>query len=118
MYAPPKHRLELALGAKARPRTTRETPARRSPKAHDCWFVRYLLSVAFEATLQEALKMSADDRAELIERLIDSLDNNEVDLSAEELTALDDALVDADRAAERGELIPCDDVLSRMRQIL
>lgn len=52
----------------------------------------------------------------MVERLIDSLDN-EVELPAEELARLDDAIADADRAVERGELIPADDVLARMRQI-
>ena len=94
------------------------TLARRSAKTHDGWFVRYILPVAFEATLHEALKMSANERAELIEYLIDSLDDNGVEVSSEELTELDDALVDADRAAGRGELIPDDEVLARMRQIL
>lgn len=79
--------------------------------------VRYTSHVAFEAVLREALKMPAEDRAELIERLIDSLDDNEVKLSAEEATQLDEALADADRAAERGELIPHHEVLAQMRQI-
>jgi putative addiction module component (TIGR02574 family) len=74
-------------------------------------------AVMFEAVLQEALSMSVEERAELIEHLIDSLDDNEVDLFAEELAELDDALVDADRAAERGELVPCEEVLSHMREI-
>ena len=47
----------------------------------------------------------------------DSLDNNEVELSAEELPELDDALVEAERAAGRGELIRCDEVLSHVREI-
>jgi putative addiction module component (TIGR02574 family) len=60
--------------------------------------VRYIPPVAFEAVLQEALRMPAEERAELIEHLIDSLDDNEVELSGEELAELDDALVDAERA--------------------
>ena len=62
--------------------------------------------------------MSADERAELIECLIDSLDELEIEVSTEEVTELEDAVVDADRAAGRGELIPCDEVLACMRQIL
>jgi thioesterase domain-containing protein len=78
--------------------------------------VRYIPPVAFEAVLQEALRMSAEERAELIEHLIDRLDDNEVEPSAEALAELDDALVDAERAAERGELIPRDEVLVHMRE--
>lgn len=63
-------------------------------------FVQYISTVAIEAVLQEALKMSADERAELIERLIDSLDGDEVELAAEELVQLDDAIADSDRAVE------------------
>jgi len=81
-----------------------------------CHFVRYIPTVAIEAVLQEMLKMPAEERAELVERLIDSLDD-EVELSAEELAQLDEAIADADRAVERGELIPADDVLAWMRQI-
>jgi hypothetical protein len=72
--------------------------------------------VAIEAILEEALKMPAEERAELVERLIDNLDDNEVELSPEELAELDDALVDADHAVERGELIPDDEVVLLMRQ--
>jgi hypothetical protein len=78
--------------------------------------VRYILTMAIEAVLQQVLKMPADERAELVERLIDSLDD-EVELSAEELARLDEAIADADRAVERGELISADDVLAQMRQI-
>jgi hypothetical protein len=73
--------------------------------------------MAIEAVLQEVLKMPAEDRAELVEHLIDSLHDHEVELSAEELAQLDDAIADADRAVERGELIPADAVLAQMRQI-
>jgi acyl-CoA reductase-like NAD-dependent aldehyde dehydrogenase len=72
--------------------------------------------MAIEAVLQQVLKMPPEERAELVERLIDSLED-EVDLSAEELTHLDEAIADADRAVEHGELISADDVLSQMRQI-
>lgn len=61
--------------------------------------------------------MPAEERAELVERVIDSLGSEEVELSAEELAELDEALADADRAVERGELIPAEDVLAQMRQI-
>lgn len=81
-----------------------------------CWCVRYILTMAIEAVLQQVLKMPAEERAELIERVIDSLDD-EVELSAEELAQLDEAIADADRAVERGELISSDDVLAQMRQI-
>jgi hypothetical protein len=53
----------------------------------------------------------------LVERLIDSLDDNDVTRSAEELVQLDEALADADRAAERGELIPHHEALALTRQI-
>ena len=72
--------------------------------------------MAIEAILEEALKMPAEERAELVERLIGSLDDDEVELSPEELAELDDALVDADHAVERGELIPDDEVVLLMRQ--
>ena len=78
-------------------------------------FVRYIAAMAIEAVLQVVLKMPADERAELVERLIDSL--SEVELSAEELAQLDDAIADADRAVEQGQLIPADAVLAQMRQI-
>lgn len=81
-----------------------------------CRCVRYILTMAIEAVLQEVLKMPPEERAELVERLIDSLDD-EVELSAEELAQLDEAIADADRAVERGELISADDVLAQMRQI-
>jgi hypothetical protein len=73
--------------------------------------------MAIEAVLQVVLKMPADERAELIERLIDSLSEDEIELSAEELAQLDDAIADADRAVEQGQLIPADAVLAQMRQI-
>jgi hypothetical protein len=72
--------------------------------------------MAIEAVLQQVLKMPAEERAELVERVIDSLDD-EVELSAEELAELDEAIADADRAVERGELISAEDVLAQMRQI-
>jgi hypothetical protein len=78
--------------------------------------LRYILTMAIEAVLQQVLKMPAEERAELVERLIDSLDG-EVELSAEELAQLDEAIADADRSVERGELISADDVLAQMRQI-
>jgi hypothetical protein len=71
--------------------------------------------VAFETVLQEALKLSSSQRAELIEHLIDSLEH-EVDLSAEELALLDDAIADADRAVELRELILDDEVIALMRE--
>jgi len=73
--------------------------------------------MAIEAVLQVVLEMPADERAELVERLIDSLSEDEVELSAEELAQLDDAIADADRAVEQGQLIPADAVLAQMRQI-
>jgi hypothetical protein len=89
---------------------------RRLPRVYVCRCVRYILTMAIEAVLQEVLKMPPEERAELVERLIDSLDD-EVELSAEELAQLDEAIADADRAVERGELISADDVLAQMRQI-
>jgi putative addiction module component (TIGR02574 family) len=73
--------------------------------------------MAIEAVLQQVLKMPVEERAELVERLIDSLDDDEVELSSEQLAQLDEAIAEADRAAERGELIPAEDVLARMRRI-
>ena len=73
--------------------------------------------MAIEAVLQVVLEMPADERAELVERLIDSLSEDEIELSAEELAQLDDAIADADRAVEQGQLIPADAVLAQMRQI-
>jgi hypothetical protein len=82
-------------------------------------FVRYTLSVAIEAVLQQVLKMPAEERAVLVERLIDSPDENEneIEISAEELAHLDEAIADADRAVERGELIPAGDVRAQLRLI-
>ena len=80
-------------------------------------FIRYPSSVAIEAVLQQVLQMAADERTELVERVIDSLDDDEVELSDEELAQLDEAIADADRAVERGELISADDVLAQMRRI-
>lgn len=82
-----------------------------------CGFVRYSPSVAIEAVIHQVLQLPADERVELVERLIDSLHDDEVELSAEELAQLDEAISDADRAVERGELIPADAVLAHMRQI-
>lgn len=73
--------------------------------------------MAIEAILEEALKMRAEERIELVERLIDSLNDDCVELSPEELADLDDALVDANRAVERGELIPDDEVVLQIREI-
>ena len=80
-------------------------------------FVRYNLSVAIEAVLQTVLRMPAEERAELVERLIDSLDDTVVDLSPEQLVQLDEAISEADLAVERGELISAEAVLAQMRQI-
>lgn len=57
--------------------------------------------MATEAVLQQVLSLSADERAELVERLTDSLED-EVDLTAEELAHLDEVIADADRAVQRG----------------
>lgn len=66
-----------------------------------CRLVRYALTMATEAVLQQVLSLSADERAELVERLTDSLED-EVDLTAEELAHLDEVIADADRAVQRG----------------
>lgn len=79
--------------------------------------VRYIRVMAIEAVLQQVLKMPADERAELVEHLIDSLEDEEVELSAEELAHLDEAIAEADRAVEHGELIPAEAVLAQLRQI-
>ena len=79
--------------------------------------MRYVSAVAIESVLQQVLKMPADERAELVERVIDSLDDDQVELSPDELAQLDEAIADADCAVERGDLIPADDVLAQMRQI-
>lgn len=44
--------------------------------------------------------------------------DHEVDLSAEELALLDDALADADRAVALQGLIPGDEVVALMRETL
>jgi Putative addiction module component len=77
---------------------------------HARWLVRYTSIMAIEVVLQQALEMPPEERVELVERLIDSLEKSEVELSAEELAHIDDAIADADRAIERGGLIlliPC-----------
>ena len=66
--------------------------------------------------LEQLLKMPAEERAELVEHLVDSLADEEVDI-ATELPELDEAIIEADRAVERKELIPADDVLTRLRQM-
>lgn len=71
--------------------------------------------MAIESVLQQALQLPAHERVELVDRLIDSLDEDE--LSAEELVQLDEAISDADRAVSRGELTAADVVLAQMRQI-
>jgi hypothetical protein len=60
----------------------------------------YVATVAIEEFVQAALELPADERTELVERLIDSLGDDEVELSAEELVHLDEAIADADRAVE------------------
>jgi hypothetical protein len=62
--------------------------------------------------LQQVLRLPADER---VERVIDSLNAEEVELSAEELAALDGEI--ADQAVERGELISADAVLAELRTI-
>jgi hypothetical protein len=49
----------------------RDAGAPLNVRGADCWFVRYIPPVAFEAVLQEALKMPAEERAGLVERLFD-----------------------------------------------
>jgi uncharacterized protein YigA (DUF484 family) len=83
-----------------------------------CRFLQYIARVAFEAVLQDVLEVPAEKRVELVERVIDSLGDDEVELSADELAQLDDAATAADRAVERRELLPQDEVLGYMRQIL
>lgn len=48
---------------------------------------------------------------------IDSLEEEAVEPSAEELAHLEEAIAEADRAVERGELISAEAVLAQMRQI-
>jgi hypothetical protein len=68
--------------------------------------------VAIEAVIHQVLQLPADERVELVERLIDSLDEDDVEILADELAQLDEAISDADQAVERGELIPADAVLA------
>jgi len=75
--------------------------------------VRYIRVMAIEAVLQQVLKMPADKRAELVEHLLDSLEDEGVELSAEQLAHLDEAIAEV----EHGELIPAEAVLAQMRQI-
>ena len=44
-------------------------------------FLQYIARVTFGAVLQEVLKMPAEKGAELVERVIDSLDDDELELS-------------------------------------
>ena len=90
--------------------------AQRAPQLR-CRLVRYISTVAIDDVLQQMLQMPAAERAELVERLIDSLDDDAVELSSEELAQLDASLEDADRAVERGELIPANEVLAQLCQI-
>jgi putative addiction module component (TIGR02574 family) len=78
---------------------------------------RYSSSVVIEAVIHQVLQLPADERIELVERLIDSLDEDDVESSADELAQLDEAISDAEQAVERGELIAADAVLAQMRQI-
>ncbi len=80
-------------------------------------WVQYIWAMAIEAVLKQVLKMPADERAELVEHLIDSLEDEEIEPSAQELAHLDEAIAEADRAVERGELTSAEAVLAQMRQI-
>lgn len=107
-----KHRPEFGVDAQRGgiPRRSNVLRQRRMPvPAVHC-------TVAFEAVLQEVLEMPAEKHAWLVERAVGSPDD-EVELSADELAQLDDTAMDADRAAERGELLPQHVVLGYMRQI-
>lgn len=73
--------------------------------------------MAIDGVLQQALQMPVAERAELVEHLIESLDDTEIELSPEELAQLDEAIADADHAAERGALIPAEDVLAQLRRL-
>jgi putative addiction module component (TIGR02574 family) len=72
--------------------------------------------VAIEV-LQQVLQMPANERAELVEQIIDSLTDNDVELSADDLARLDAAIAEADHAAEHGALIPAETVLAQLRQL-
>jgi hypothetical protein len=66
----------------------------------------------------EALKLSAEEREDLVYTLLASFDDEDgCALSPEELAELDVALADADVAGERGEFIRADELLEQMRQI-
>jgi hypothetical protein len=82
-----------------------------------CGFVRYIAIMAIEAVLHKVLQSPANERAELLERLLDSLGDDEVEISAEELAELDEAISDACHASSLGELIPVEAVFAQMRRI-
>ena len=62
----------------------------------------------------EVLELPDEDRAELVQVLLDSFDDNAAwDVSPEERTELDESFAEIDR----GDVITADELLEQMRQI-
>ena len=67
-----------------------------------------------QSLVVQALKLSDEEREELLHALLDSFQTEPVaDLSPDRLRELDESLAEADR----GELISADELLVRMRAI-
>jgi putative addiction module component (TIGR02574 family) len=64
----------------------------------------------------EVLALPIDEREELVQALLDSLEDG-CELSPEELATLDEAIAEADEAIERGDVHSADQVLAEMRAI-
>jgi putative addiction module component (TIGR02574 family) len=64
----------------------------------------------------EALALSIEEREELVQALLDSLEDG-CELPPDELAELDEAIADADEAIDRGEVYSADQVLAEMRAI-
>lgn len=64
--------------------------------------------------VREALKLSPDERAEVVEELVRSLDDDD-DLDDEDRARLHAALRQADDEFKAGQGIPAADVLDRLR---
>ncbi len=68
-----------------------------------------------EQVLASALRLPADERAELAERLLESLDEEADDLTEEDRQRLHEAIHRSEEQFEAGLGIPADQVLTRLR---
>jgi len=77
----------------------------------------YTLSMVpeVEKVLAFALRLPAEERAELAERLLESLDEDTDDLTEEDRQRLHEAIHRSEEQFEAGLGIPADQVLARLR---